>query len=195
MGGEREIDLEEAGGDVEDVPECPDLAGHDVVSIAADEIERLMAMSLLVPPVLLAEIRPTFQVACAVDGWSGRQRKPVRADPNHGASQADRLALVVRIREKPGRWPLRPINALLAEGSGGDRLLPGREGILRDSPTATDREGDHRPSESDWERHSGSRHVGHTRHLERASPSPTTSAADTACDHESSEPEKRRQSA
>jgi hypothetical protein len=63
VGGEREIDLEEAGGDVENVTECLDLAGRDVVSIATNEIERLMAMSFFVPPMLLAEIGPTFQMA------------------------------------------------------------------------------------------------------------------------------------
>jgi hypothetical protein len=33
--------------------------------------------------------------------------------------------------QEPGRWPLRPVNALLAEGRGGDGLLPRLEDVLR----------------------------------------------------------------
>ena len=84
----------------------PDLACHDVVAVAADDIERLMAMRFLVPPVLLAEVGPAFQVACAVDGRSGRRRESVGADTHHGATQADRLALIVRIGEVSGRRSL-----------------------------------------------------------------------------------------
>ena len=94
-----------------------------------------MAMRFLVPPVLLADVGPAFQVARAVDGRSGRRREPVRADSHHGASQADRLALVVRIGEVPGRRLLWPFNALLVEGSGGDGLVPEREGVLCSRPT------------------------------------------------------------
>ena len=94
-----------------------------------------MAMRFFVPPMLLAEVGPAFQVACAVNSRSGWRREPVRTDAHHGASQANRLALVVRMGQEPGRWPLRPVNALLVEGSGGDGLLPRREGVLCSRPT------------------------------------------------------------
>jgi len=126
-----------------------DLTDRDIVSIATDQFERLVAMGLFVPPVLLAEIGTAFQMAGTIDRGGGGGRETVRTDADDRSRQPNRLALIVRIEQESARQLFWPINAVLPKSRIGDRLHPDSARLFRCKWPASEHQADRHPSEDD----------------------------------------------